>query len=160
MRRRTAIAGAAAAAAALAAIVAARAGAGGDREVPTTRAVRSHFIRTITAEGTLRAVKATPITTAMDPEGPFKIAWVIADGSRVAAGDAIARFDPTDMEKELADGLADRGVAAEKTAKASSTARDDAPQPRPRRRSRPVRSSSGRAPSRPPTPRSSPASRS
>ena len=120
MRRRSALLTAAAGAVALAALVAARAGAGGDRAVPTTRAVRSHFTRTITAEGTLRAVKATPITTVMDPEGPFKIAWVIADGSRVAVGDAVARFDPTDMEKELADGLADRGVAAERTAKAAA----------------------------------------
>jgi multidrug efflux pump subunit AcrA (membrane-fusion protein) len=94
--------------------------AGGGAAVPTVRVARARFTRTIQAEGILRAVKATPITTAMDPEGPFKIAWLIADGSRVAAGDPIARFDPTEMEKELADGQADRRAADERTAKTAA----------------------------------------
>jgi multidrug resistance efflux pump len=79
------------------------------------------FTRTITAEGTLRAVTATSINTPIDPEGPYKVTWVIADGSRVEAGDEVIRFDPADMEKELADGLADRNAAAEKVAKSSAS---------------------------------------
>lgn len=117
MTRATIVAGAAGV---LALVALAVVRAGGGAAIPTTRVVRTRFTRTITAEGTLRAVKATPITTALDPEGPYKIAWVIADGSHVKAGDAVVRFDPTDMEKELADGLADRSVAVEKVAKSST----------------------------------------
>ncbi len=113
-------AGGAIAVLAAAAVVGARAGAGAGAAVPTVQVVRARFTRTIQAEGTLRAVKATPITTVMDPEGPFKIAWLVADGTRVAAGDAIARFDPTEMEKELADGQADRHAADERTAKTAA----------------------------------------
>lgn len=107
---------------AAAAVVGARAVVDGGGGVPTVRVARVPFTRTIQAEGTLRAVKATPITTVMDPEGPFKIAWLIADGSRVAAGEVIARFDPTEMEKELADGLDDRRVADHRTAKTAAAA--------------------------------------
>jgi multidrug efflux pump subunit AcrA (membrane-fusion protein) len=114
------VAGAAIVALVAAAVVGVRAGAGGGDAVPTVRVARTRFTRTIQAEGTLRAVKATPITTAMDPDGPFKIAWLVADGTRVAAGEPIARFDPTEMEKELADGQGDRRAADERTAKTAA----------------------------------------
>ena|GEM_PF-6499642 len=90
--------------------------------VPTVRVTRTGFTRTIQAEGVLRAVRATPITTVMDPEGPFRIAWGIADGSPVKAGNVVLRFDPTELERERSDGRDARRTADQRLAKASAAA--------------------------------------
>jgi multidrug efflux pump subunit AcrA (membrane-fusion protein) len=86
-------------------------------DVPTIRVERKGFERRISAEGILTAVKATPLTPPLAAEGPLKIAWLAPDGSHVKAGDVVVRFDPTDKEKELADGRSDRDVADRKIAK-------------------------------------------
>ncbi len=73
-------------------------------EVPTLEVEpRARFVRRVRAEGVLRAAKATPVLAPRDAEGPMKIAWVAEDGSTVAAGDAVIRFDPTEMQRTLAD---------------------------------------------------------
>ena len=89
----------------------------GGSDVPTITLARAHFERRITAEGNLKAVKATILTAPMEAQGPLKIAWLAEDGCRVKAGDVVVRFDPTDKEKELADGTADRDVADRRIAK-------------------------------------------
>lgn len=76
----------------------------GPGEVPTIEvAPRGTFVRNVRAEGTLRAVDATVITTPRDANDPMKIAWIAEDGAVVAAGDVVVRFDPSEMEKTLAD---------------------------------------------------------
>lgn len=89
--------------------------------VPTERLERQPFARSVLAEGTLRAVKSTPITTPPDLQRPLKIAWLIADGSPVAAGDVIVRFDPSELEKELESGKLDQGSSDERIAKAQAS---------------------------------------
>lgn len=118
--RRTAwIAAALAAGAALTAVAGWRLAAG-DGPVPTTTAETAPFIRRVTAEGNLRAVDRTPLTASMKSmRRPLKIAWMVADGSRVAAGDVVVRFDPTDFQDELEQGLSEREIADSRIGKAS-----------------------------------------
>lgn len=76
----------------------------GPGDVPTIEVgARAPFVRQVRAEGILRAVEATPITTPQDADDPMKIAWIAADGTAVAAGDVVVRFDPSEMERRLAD---------------------------------------------------------
>jgi len=102
--------------------------AGGDDgaiSVPTALVVKERFARRITAEGNLKAVRATPVSPP-PPRGrprPMKIAWMAADGSRVAAGEVVLRFDRTDFERELKDGDADRAAAAAKLSREDVQAR-------------------------------------
>jgi multidrug efflux pump subunit AcrA (membrane-fusion protein) len=63
-------------------------------------------------------VLAAPIAIEM----PVKIAWLADDGSQVKEGEVVVRFDPTDFEKELADGQADRSSAESKVQQATVTA--------------------------------------
>lgn len=75
-----------------------------DDEVPTlTIASTETFVRTVRADGLLRAVEATPISAPQDADGPLKIAWLAPDGTRVVEGDVVVRFDPSEMERKLAD---------------------------------------------------------
>src|SRR4051812_6154223 len=70
-------------------------------DLPTFRAGPGFFVRRVTAEGNLKAVKATPLTAPMDTPGAMKIAWIADDGSVVKNGDVVVRFDPTDFEQLL-----------------------------------------------------------
>jgi multidrug efflux pump subunit AcrA (membrane-fusion protein) len=93
--------------------------------VPTAVVVKEKFARHITAEGNLKAVKATPISPP-PPRGrprPMKIAWMAPDGSRVSAGEVVLRFDPTDFQRQLEDGDADRAAAAAKLSREGVQAR-------------------------------------
>ena len=83
-------------------------------DVPTVEVRETTFERRVTAEGQVEAKDATPITGPMDTEGAMKVAWMVPEGSRVAEGDVVLRFDPVDMEKLLADGRAERAVADSK----------------------------------------------
>jgi multidrug resistance efflux pump len=49
--------------------------------------------------------------------GPLKIAWTEPDGARVEKGQVVVRFEPTDFEKKLKDGQADRATADAKLEK-------------------------------------------
>lgn len=75
------------------------------------------FRQEVGANGNLRAVKAAPLTVPVATGGPLKIAWTEPDGSRVAQGQVVVRFEPTDFEKRLKDGQADRSTADAKLQK-------------------------------------------
>ena len=85
--------------------------------VPMYTVKQTSFVRKVTADGNLRAVKATPLLTPQtEGMGGLKIAWIAAEGSRVKAGDVVVRFDPTDHERDLASGEADLAEANAKLA--------------------------------------------
>lgn len=84
---------------------------------------RDTFVRKVSAQGTLRAVEATPITAPPDAERPMKIAWVAADGSEVQQGEIVAKFDSTEMERELADSQDDVTSSRRKISKESGQSR-------------------------------------
>lgn len=86
--------------------------------VPTYTVTKSAFVRRVTAEGNLRAVKATPVAAPQQGGsfGPMKIAWIAPDGKAVKAGEVVVRFDPSQPEKELATGQADLAAAEAKLA--------------------------------------------
>lgn len=80
-------------------------------DVPTFVVSREPFVRRVTAEGNLRAVRATPLSPPRGTSGPLKIAWTVPDGSEVKKGDVVVRFAPTDFEKQLEDARSDRDKA-------------------------------------------------
>ena len=90
-------------------LVAACGGSTAPDAVPALKVTRAPFVRRVTAEGNLRAVKATPLVAPQvgDAGGPMKVAWLAQDGINVKAKDVVVRFDPTDPEKQLRDGQAD-----------------------------------------------------
>jgi multidrug efflux pump subunit AcrA (membrane-fusion protein) len=78
-------------------------------DVPVVTVERGRFRHEIEAEGLLVAEQATVLSTPSDAGfRPVNVGWLAADGSAVEAGDVVIRFDPTEMEKELLDGQADR----------------------------------------------------
>jgi multidrug efflux pump subunit AcrA (membrane-fusion protein) len=80
--------------------------------VPTFIVAEDKLVRRVNAEGNLRALKATPITTPKtSSDGAMKIAWLAPDGGNVKQGDVVVRFDRTAAEKQLVDGQADRESA-------------------------------------------------
>jgi HlyD family secretion protein len=85
--------------------------------LPTLALQREAFVQEVGADGTLRAVKASPLTVPVATGGPLKIAWTEPDGSRVAQGQVVVRFEPTEFEKRLKDGQADRATAEAKLEK-------------------------------------------
>jgi HlyD family secretion protein len=87
----------------------AQGGEGG--EVPVAAVVRRDFVHLVPAEGNLRAVRSTAVLVPQASAESFRIAWLAPDGGRVRAGEVIARFDPTDIEKALADALGDLATA-------------------------------------------------
>ena len=86
-------------------------------DVPVVEVRREPFVRRVYAEGYLKAAEATPVTSPIEVREPLKIAWMADDGSRVRAGEVVIRFDPTTMEKNLADGEADRSTVDNRTTK-------------------------------------------
>jgi HlyD family secretion protein len=76
--------------------------------VSTMTVQKAKFVRRVTAEGNLRAVKATSIAA---PRGSgfsvMKIAWLAPDGTLVKKGDVVVRFDPSDPEKRMRESQAD-----------------------------------------------------
>jgi multidrug efflux pump subunit AcrA (membrane-fusion protein) len=90
-------------------------------DIPTTVAKKAPFERRVVAEGNLEAAEATPVTAPVDAEGQLKIAWLVPDGSRVRKGDVVVRFDPTDMQRGLADGESERASADSRIAGTKAT---------------------------------------
>lgn len=78
--------------------------------VPAVAAQGGAFVRRVPAEGNLRATVATPLVTPNTP-GPLRLGWLAPEGSRVAAGEVVARFDPTDMQKALVEARDDLASA-------------------------------------------------
>ena len=109
-------------------------GRGGDDAptIPTFIVAHDSLVRRVTADGNLRAVKATPLTVpkTSGEGGGMKIAWLASDGSRVRKDDVVVKFDPTDPQKRLADGRADlesadaQAVAEQIKSRAAVAARD------------------------------------
>lgn len=91
-------------------------GLGRRPQVPVAVAEKGRFVRKVVAEGVLKAAEATPLVAPLEAEGGLKIAWLLADGSRVRQGDLVVRFDPTELEKQLADSESDRAAAESKIA--------------------------------------------
>ncbi|MEO8549345.1 MAG: HlyD family efflux transporter periplasmic adaptor subunit [Kofleriaceae bacterium] len=93
--------------------------AGGD-QAATYVVKKEKFVRRVTAEGNLRAVKATKIATPRSAGafGPMKIAWLAPDGVYVKKGEVVAKFDPSEPEKQLRDGKSDLASADAKLASA------------------------------------------
>ncbi len=81
---------------------------GGRPDVPTLVVSAAPFERLVAAEGNLEAAEATPVTAPIDAQGQLKVAWLIADGTPVKAGDVVVRFDPSEMERSLRDGQSDK----------------------------------------------------
>jgi len=84
----------------------------GGPDVPTLVVDTGPWVHRVVAEGNLRAVTNTRLT-APTPAGwrTYTIASLVDDGTWVRAGDVVVRFDPSELEKDLADGRADRAVA-------------------------------------------------
>jgi len=101
---------------------------GSSGEVTTYRVEPLTFSRKVTAEGTLKATKATPITAPQQATAPMKVAWMAPDGAVLRKGDVIVRFDATDFENLLLNGREDRANAGNRltgaTAEATSTRRN------------------------------------
>jgi hypothetical protein len=91
-------------------------------DVATYRVEPSAFVRRVGAEGTLKAVKATPITAPQNAERPLKVSWMADDGSLLRKGDVIVRFDATEFENLLLTGNEDRSTASNKLTKTNSSA--------------------------------------
>jgi HlyD family secretion protein len=85
--------------------------------VPTYEVTEQPFVRNITTEGNLRAVKATPLVAPPESRGPIKIAWLAPEGSRLGEGDLVVRFDASEMQRKLEDGRAAQDTAESKIAK-------------------------------------------
>jgi multidrug efflux pump subunit AcrA (membrane-fusion protein) len=90
-------------------------------DVPTAVVKRASFERRVVAEGNLEAAEATPVTAPVEAQGQLKIAWLVPDGSRVAKGDVVVRFDPTEMQRGLEDGLSERDDADSRIAGTKAT---------------------------------------
>ena len=80
--------------------------------ISTIRVVGAPFVRRVSAEGNLKAVKATPLTAPRSAPGALKIAWIADDGSLLRKDDVVVRFDPTDFERELMGGNEDHTTAS------------------------------------------------
>jgi HlyD family secretion protein len=109
------------------------AGADAPEQVPTFTVARGKLVRTVVAEGNLRALKATPLTVPKTSnDGPMKVAWLAPDGSHITKDEIVVKFDRTDPEKKLVDGQADLDSAQARLnveqirGKAAVEARDNA----------------------------------
>lgn len=94
------LAGAAVVLAALAALAWVLAAEGKGGEIPVYRVARGPFRLEVPTEGTLVAVESVQVPVPQDAPTPARLAWIVPDGTAVAAGDVILRFDPSDLEKE------------------------------------------------------------
>lgn len=83
-------------------------------DIATFTVAKASFVRRVTAEGNLRAVKTTPLLAPQSSGrfGPMKIAWLAPDGTLVKTGQVVVRFDPSEPEKQLRDGQADLDSAS------------------------------------------------
>ncbi len=93
------------------------AGCAAPETTPTFEVERRPFRHRVTAEGVLRAATATPVSVPRDVQGMVRLAWLAPDGSVVAAGEVVARFDGREMQQRLEDGQADlesAGLAVDK----------------------------------------------
>ena len=94
-------------------------------DLPTHVVARGRFRNEVLAFGLLRAVRSTPVTVPPHLQRPMRIAW-LAPAGPVRKGDTVIVFDPTEIEKEFADGRSDRAAADSKRRKAVAEGRQSA----------------------------------
>ena len=82
--------------------------------VPTLRLAAGPFRHEITADGALVARRATPVQAPAEAAMPMRVAWLLPDGSAVATGDLVARFDPSEAADAMADAEGNRTAADRK----------------------------------------------
>ena len=87
---------------------------GGDAPLPVYEVARGSFVRTVMADGILEAETTTPITAPTEARSQHTIAWLAPDGRRVAQGEVLIRFDPSEAERNLLDGQAERKAAEQR----------------------------------------------
>jgi RND family efflux transporter MFP subunit len=92
-------------------------------DVATFEVRPGHFVREVEAQGTLKAVTATPIIAPVESGRPQKISFLARDGARVEEGETIVEFDPYDARREEADGLDDLAAAQARIARAEADGR-------------------------------------
>jgi multidrug efflux pump subunit AcrA (membrane-fusion protein) len=71
--------------------------------VPTYRLERTDFAHRITADGVLEAKKTTRLSVPSEVRGSVRLAWIAPEGTLLEEGSLVARFDPVELEKRLAD---------------------------------------------------------
>jgi hypothetical protein len=86
-------------------------------DVPVVSVAKQKFQRVVEADGTLRPVKATPVTVPSDIQWPLRVTWLALDGGVVKKGDVVARFDDLELKLRLANAESDLAVAAAKQSK-------------------------------------------
>lgn len=86
-------------------------------EIATFTVEPMTFSRKVTAEGTLKPVKATLVGVPPSATVPMKVAWIAEDGAVLNEGDVIVRFDRTEFEQLLLTGSEDRSTASNKLTK-------------------------------------------
>ncbi|HEX2062331.1 MAG TPA: hypothetical protein VHK90_16455, partial [Thermoanaerobaculia bacterium] len=89
-------------------------------EIATFKVEPMTFVRRVPADGTLKAVKATPVTAPVTAPRPMKVAWLAEDGTLLRKGDVIVKFDATDFENLMLTGREDRTTATNKLEKAGA----------------------------------------
>ncbi|MGK2857155.1 MAG: efflux RND transporter periplasmic adaptor subunit [Thermoanaerobaculia bacterium] len=80
-------------------------------EIPSLVVSESDFLRQVTAEGELRAVKSTPINAPVRIRRAIRIATLLDNGAIVKKDDILVTFDPSDFETELREGQAMFGTS-------------------------------------------------
>lgn len=91
-------------------------------DVPTVKIEPMQFSRRVTAEGTLKATRATPVSVPQDAPGALKLSWLADDGAVLTAGSPVAKFDATEFETLLLTGNEDRSTAKNNLRKADTDA--------------------------------------
>jgi len=89
-------------------------------DVATFKVEPITFARRVTAEGTLKAVKATPVGVPQNATSPMKLSWIADDGSLLRKGDVIVRFDEQEFVDLLLSGREDHSTATNKFEKADA----------------------------------------
>jgi hypothetical protein len=89
-------------------------------EIATFKVEPITFARRVTAEGTLKATKATPVNAPQNATAPLKVSWIADDGSLLRTGDVIVRFDGTDFENLLLTGREARQNANNRLSKSAA----------------------------------------
>lgn len=89
-------------------------------DVATFKVEPLTFTRRVTAEGTLKPVKATPLSVPQNATAPMKVSWIAEDGTMLRKGDVVVRFDETAFENLLLYGREDRATASNKLTKAKA----------------------------------------
>ncbi len=91
--------------------------------VPTMKVESSPFKVRVVAEGNFSAVKSTPLAAPIRPQMAFTVAWLVDDGTVVNEGDIVARFDPTQLERNREDGLTERRISDHRISTATTNRR-------------------------------------